>query len=168
MELATPGVELPAVPRVAGAVHRLVRTQRVARPRRDVFAFFAAPENLEAITPDTLRFEIRTPRPIPMRAGAVIEYRLRLVGVGFRWITRIDVFEPEERFVDVQLRGPYRLWRHTHEFFDVPGGTLVRDTVDYDVGRGPVGELARVLFVGRQLERIFDHRRTRIEELLSP
>ncbi len=141
--------------------------QLVRRARRDVFAFFAEPENLDAITPPDLRFEIVTSRPVTMRAGALIAYRLRLAGVSFRWRTRIEAFEPEEGFVDVQLRGPYRSWRHTHAFREVTEGTLVRDRVEYELPLGPLGALAHALFVRRRLERIFAHRRGRIAELLE-
>lgn len=145
----------------------LEQEQLVRRSRREVFGFFAEPENLDTITPDDLRFEIVSPRPIAMRAGALIEYRLRLAGVPFRWVTRIEVFEPEERFVDVQLQGPYRSWRHTHEFVEVPEGTLVRDRVEYELPLRPVGTLVHALFVRRRLQRIFDHRRRRIRALLE-
>jgi ligand-binding SRPBCC domain-containing protein len=132
-----------------------------------VFGFFAQPENLDAITPDDLRFEIVSPRPVAMRAGALIEYRLRLAAVPFRWLTRIEVFDPEERFVDVQLEGPYRSWRHTHVFAEVPEGTLVRDRVEYELPLRSLGALAHALFVRRRLQRIFAHRRRRIAELLE-
>ncbi len=102
-----------------------------------------------------------------MHAGALIAYRLRVAGVPFRWLTRIEVFDVEERFVDVQLRGPYRSWRHTHVFAEVPGGTLVRDRVEYELPLGPLGTLAHTLFVRRRLERIFAYRRRRIAELLE-
>lgn len=141
--------------------------QIVRRCRRDVFAFFADAENLDAITPDDLRFEIVSERPIAMRAGALITYRLRVAAIPFRWVTRIEVFDPEERFVDVQLLGPYRSWRHTHLFAEVRGGTLVRDRVEYELPLGPLGTLAHTLFVRRRLERIFAYRRRRIAELLE-
>ncbi len=141
--------------------------QLVRRSRRDVFGFFAQPENLDAITPDDLRFEIATPRPIAMRAGALIAYRLRLGRIPFRWLTRIEELVPDERFVDVQLRGPYRSWRHTHAFVEAPEGTLVRDRVEYELPLGPLGALAHALFVRRRLERIFAHRRRRVVELLE-
>src|SRR5512135_2403182 len=106
-------------------VHVLERSQLVPRPRGEVFAFFAEARNLEAITPPFLRFEILPPVPEAIRPGALIDYRLRLFGLPFRWRTRIEGVEPEQRFVDVQLRGPYRLWHHTHTFEDAPGGTRV-------------------------------------------
>jgi ligand-binding SRPBCC domain-containing protein len=143
------------------------REQLVLRPRREVFAFFADAANLERLTPPSLQFRIQTPLPIVMRAGALIDYRITLMGIPFAWRTLSDVFEPETRFVDIELQGPYRVWRHTHEFLDAPGGTLVRDRVEYEVPFGPLGELARVLFVDRQLRTIFAYRRTAIASLFG-
>lgn len=138
--------------------HRLHRTQFVPRPREEVFAFFEDASNLARITPDFLGFEIVTPTPIAMGQGTLIDYRVRLFGVPMMWRTEIEVYEPNEAFVDNQLRGPYRLWRHTHRFRDVAGGTEMEDEVDYAIGFGPFGSAAHALFVERTLARIFDYR----------
>lgn len=148
--------------------YHLDRIQFIPRPRAQVFAFFSEPTNLERITPEFLRFRILTPRPIPMAPGTLIDYELRLWGVPVRWRTRIESFEPESRFTDVQLRGPYRSWHHTHEFAEVPGGTRVRDSVVYQLPLGPMGRLAHALLVRRSLERIFDHRRDAVAAILGP
>lgn len=138
--------------------HRLERSQLVARPLAEVFGFFADAANLEAMTPPALGFEILTPRPIPLQAGTLIDYRLRLLRVPFHWQTRIETFEPLVRFSDVQLRGPYRRWHHLHEFFATSTGTLVVDTVDYELPFGPLGDLAHALFVRGTLDHIFAYR----------
>jgi ligand-binding SRPBCC domain-containing protein len=143
----------------------LTRTQLVPRPRAEVFAFFADAHNLERITPPALRFRILTPSPIALGAGALIDYRLSLFGVPFRWRTRIEAWDPGRRFVDQQLSGPYRRWRHTHAFEDAPGGTLMHDRVEYALPFGVVGALAAGWLVRRQVEAIFDHRRVAIERL---
>ena len=141
------------------AVHVLTREQHLPRPPEDVFPFFGDAHNLEAITPAWLGFRVVTPRPIAMGPEALIEYRLRLHGIPVRWRTRIAVWEPPHRFVDVQLSGPYRLWHHTHEFEPTPGGgTAMRDTVRYALPLGPLGEAAHQLFVARDLARIFSFR----------
>lgn len=142
----------------------LQRAQFIPRPRSEVFAFFADATNLEQITPPFLHFRIVTPTPIDIRAGTLIDYRLSLLGIPFSWRTRIDVFEPERRFIDTQLQGPYRLWRHLHEFEEVEGGTLMLDRVDYAVPFGPLGEVARAIFVTRTVEGIFDFRAHTIAE----
>lgn len=148
--------------------HRLERTQRLPGSPDEVFGFFADALNLEAITPAWLSFRVVTPGPIEMRAGALIEYRLKLHGVPVRWLTRIEEWEPGKRFVDVQVRGPYRLWHHTHTFEpDGRGGTLVRDTVRYALPLGPLGGLAHRLFVARDLRRIFDHRLASVSKVMA-
>jgi ligand-binding SRPBCC domain-containing protein len=149
-------------------VHLLERSQRIARPAEEVFAFFSDAHNLEAITPDWLRFRIATPGRIEMAPGALIEYRLRLHGLPIRWLTRIEEWEPGRRFVDVQVRGPYSLWHHTHEFEpDGDRATVVRDRVSYALPLGPLGELARRAFVARDLDRIFDHRLASVNKVMA-
>ena len=121
-----------------GAAYRLQAEIWVPQPREEVFDFFADAFNLEAITPPWLNFSVKTPAPIAMETGTLIDYRLRLHGIPITWRTLISVWEPPFRFVDQQLRGPYRLWHHEHTFEELDGGTLVRDTVDYAVPGGPL------------------------------
>ena len=145
--------------------HVLEREQLVRRPLGEVFAFFADAANLERLTPARLHFKILSPLPIAMKPGALIDYELRLFAVPFRWRTLIETFEPMRRFSDVQLRGPYRTWHHVHEFEAVSGGTRMRDRVEYEVPLGPLGEVARSVFVTRQVESIFDFRREAVERI---
>ncbi len=148
-------------------LHVLHREQRIDRPPDEVFAFFADAFNLEALTPPLLRFEVVTPRPIAMAAGTRIRYRLRLHGLRLGWLTEIREWTPPRRFVDTQLRGPYRVWHHTHDFEPLPGGaTLMRDTVRYRPAVWPLGELAMPL-IRRDLEAIFDFRREAVTRLLG-
>jgi ligand-binding SRPBCC domain-containing protein len=159
--------EDPGGRRDGGRTFRLERAQVVERPRREVFAFFADALNLERVTPAFLRFRITTPQPIEMKPGTLIDYRLRLYGVPVKWRTRIETFEPELSFTDVQIVGPYRRWRHRHDFVEVAGGTEVRDVVEYEMPLGPIGGWARRLFVARSLDRIFDFRRRAVAEVFD-
>ena len=134
------------------------------RPRAEVFAFFADAHNLQALTPPWVKFEVLTPAPIPMRAGALIDYRIRVHGLPIRWRTEITEWLPPHRFVDVQLRGPYTLWHHTHTFEEREGGTFCVDDVRY---RPRGGVLANRLFVRRDVERIFAFRREQLLKLFS-
>jgi ligand-binding SRPBCC domain-containing protein len=130
-------------------------------PVADVFSFFADARNLQAITPAWLNFEVLTPEPIGGKAGALIDYKLRVHGIPLRWRTRIAAWEPPHRFVDEQLRGPYRQWIHEHNFEAKDGGTLARDKVNYAVWGGV---LVDRLFVRRDVERIFEFRRAKLRE----
>lgn len=149
-------------------VHRLTRSQRLERPLDEVFAFFSRAENLERITPEWLRFEVRATEPADVRDGTLIHYRLRLHGLPLRWTSRIEEWRPGESFVDRQLRGPYRLWHHRHTFRTDGNGTLLGDDVHYALPLGPLGEVGHRLFVKRDLERIFDHRYAAVQGLIGP
>jgi ligand-binding SRPBCC domain-containing protein len=141
-------------------MYRLERTQVVPRPVEEVFPFFADAANLGELTPPFLGFTILTPSPIDMKPGTLIDYRIKLHGIPMKWRTRIEELVPNERFVDVQLKGPYKTWRHLHTFRAVPGGTELGDVVDYELPLGPLGGLAHAVMVRRQLATIFDYRAT--------
>lgn len=151
--------------------HFLRRVQVIPRPRAEVFEFFEDATNLARITPPFLGFEILTPAPIRMAPGTLIDYRIRLFGAPLRWRTEIELYERGQRFVDRQLRGPYRLWHHTHTFRDVHGSggssTEMVDEVKYAIGFGPFGEIAHSLFVERTLARIFDYRAEAITSIFG-
>ena len=147
-------------------VHVLETSQRLDRAPEEVFPFFADAFNLEAITPSWLRFRVATPAPVAMAQGTLLEYRLRLHGLPIRWLTRIEAWEPPRRFVDVQVRGPYRLWHHTHSFEPYGDGTLMRDRVRYALPLGSLGEAGHAL-VRRDLRRIFAFRQASVRELLA-
>ncbi len=121
----------------------------------ELFPFFADAANLDALTPSWLHFHIVSPRPIIMREGTLIDYRLCVHGLPLRWRTRINLWDPPHRFVDEQIRGPYRQWLHEHTFEPSNGGTLIRDHVRYAV---PLDFLLHRLFVRPDVEKIFAFR----------
>jgi ligand-binding SRPBCC domain-containing protein len=143
--------------------------QRLEGAPEDVFPFFADARNLEAITPPLLRFRLLTPDPIAMGVGTFLQYALRIHGLPVRWDTLIQEWDPPHRFVDVQVRGPYRLWHHTHDLVPLDDGraTLMRDTVRYAVGFGVLGEVARRALVQRDVEAIFAFRADKVPDLVA-
>lgn len=147
-------------------IHRFETETKIPLPPEEVFSFFAAAENLERITPPELRFRILTPLPIEMGRGTLIDYRLRLEGLPFRWRTEISEWDPPRAFTDSQLRGPYHTWIHRHTFEPMESGTLMRDRVDYRLPFWPLGEPALPL-VRRKIARIFEYRGEVIREILG-
>jgi ligand-binding SRPBCC domain-containing protein len=130
-------------------------------PPAELFSFFCDAANLNALTPPWLHFQIVTPQPIEMRAGVLIDYKLRVRGFPLRWRTIIRHWQPPLCFADEQLRGPYRQWIHTHTFEPRDGGTLARDTVQYAVW---LDFIVHPLFVRQDIQKIFAFRQVALRE----
>jgi ligand-binding SRPBCC domain-containing protein len=110
---------------VADKTYILSFQQQVSRSLEEVFDFFSRAENLQALTPPWLNFKIRGVKPLPVQQGTLIHYSLRVHGIPLRWTSEIVEWDPPHRFVDLQLRGPYKVWRHEHRFESHDGGTLI-------------------------------------------
>ena len=136
--------------------------QRLPASVETVFPFFAAPQNLECLTPGFLQFHMQRPPVLPLGNGSLIDYRLQLHGFPVWWRTRIEDWSPPLRFIDIQVRGPFRRWRHLHEFSTDGAGTLVRDTVVYDVYCRRLYSTKVLGWIDSDLRRIFEHRQTQI------
>jgi ligand-binding SRPBCC domain-containing protein len=146
------------------SIFRFESTQELPASVDEVFPFFADATNLERITPPWLRFRVVSPVPIEMGEGTRIDYRLRLRGIPIRWRSEITDWDPPRRFVDRQLKGPYRLWIHTHTFTPSGNGTLVQDEVEYAV---PGGALVNRFLVRGDVERIFEYRTRALADLFA-
>jgi ligand-binding SRPBCC domain-containing protein len=162
-------------PRLGGALadicsdlsEEFEREDWIPRPIDEVFPFFADAYNLQKITPPFLNFRVLGTSAPEMAEGLMIRYRLSVRGIPMNWQSRIESWEPGRRFVDRQVRGPYRLWHHTHEFEPYEGGTIVRDRVRYELPLSPFGDIVAGRFVARDVGAIFDYRRGRTRELFG-
>lgn len=149
-------------------VRTLERIQTVPRALEETFRFFSDPHNLQRLTPAFLNFKFLAPPPAVMHPGTVIDYQIRLYGVPVHWRTRIEIVDAPKKFIDVQEKGPYALWRHSHSFRDIGGGaTEMKDRVEYAMPLGPLGEIAYHLFVARSLAQIFEFRERKLVEILG-
>ncbi len=143
------------VSRPVRGVSVIHRETIVPRSLDEAFAFFADARNLDSLTPSWVGLRILTPQPIEMRRGTLIDYQVRIHGIPIRWKTKITEWDPPHRFVDLQLRGPYRWWHHEHRFEACREGTRITDEVEF---RAPLHLISHPLFVRKDVERIFDYR----------
>ena len=126
------------------------------------FEFFSNAANLQRLTPPWVNFRIHTALPIVMRQGALIDYQITLYGIPVPWQTRIDTWEPGVRFVDRQIAGPYRWWRHEHLFERTADGARIIDRVEYV----PRAAMLSGRLVRRDVARIFAFRQSVLAKLL--
>ena len=160
-------------PKIRGALknigdqtgHTLLIEQWVPQPLDKIFRFFTDPQNLEALTPEFLKFKILRVTSTPIKEGTLLDYRLKIRGIPVRWQSKITECINEIRFADMQTRGPYQFWHHIHEFYEKDGGTIIRDRVFYKLPGWVPGDIIAHWFVRKELERIFLHRRKVVTEL---
>lgn len=144
------------------------------RPRAEVFAFFADPHHLERVISPHARLRWLIPPPA-LEAGAVLDFRLWVLGLPSRWRMVVREWDAPHRFVEAQVRGPFARWEHRHRFLEGPegdgltarAGTWVEDRVTY---RLPGGALASALYgLGAEgrIAAAFAHRERRLRMLLG-
>ncbi len=135
----------------------------------EAWAFFSSPRNLAKITPPELGFEILSDLGDgPIYSGMEIEYMVKpLLGIPLKWITEITSVDAPFVFTDKQLKGPYKLWEHTHFFTAIAGGVRMRDEVKYGLPLGPLGIIAHSLVVRNKLNAIFNFREQVLTKLFG-
>jgi len=136
----------------------------VNAPIDEVFAFFCRVENLAKLTPVTLGFKVLSKLPIEMRVGTLIDCQVRIRGIPVKWRTEISVWEPGKRFIDIQVKGPYRKWIHEHRFEPDGAGTRIWDAVEYAVPGGLLAPIVHNLFVRREIKSVFAYREKVLRE----
>ena len=166
-------------------------SQWVPYPVELVFAFFANPGNLPHLMPKWQKAKIESsriipPPPRPLAADVALRFQSPAAGansemvISFRpvprlpfrvgWLARITEFEWNDHFCDEQIKGPFTMWRHCHRIVaeDRNGspGTLIADELQYVAPLGPLGRIANVLFLERQMKATFAYRQERLAEIL--
>jgi len=157
-------------------IQRVGFEQWIPVPLDRVFQFLSDPANLPRLMPPELAAEIRGIEggsSASAGVGTQITLSVRLLPplpLRASWVARIVEFEPGSHFTDVQVKGPFRYWRHRHGFESArraeADGTLVRDDLEYDVGFGRLGDAVARWFVADRLRHTFQERQRRLEELL--
>ena len=132
-----------------------------------MFPFFSDAYPPPKTTPDFLKFNVLKVTPETVGEGTTIDYKLVLRGVPLRWQSVIEEWVPGRKFVDRQVKGPYSLWHHTHEFEPARGGTILRDRVRFAVPLGALGDVVAGSFVMGDVRKIFAYRHEKIEEMFG-
>jgi ligand-binding SRPBCC domain-containing protein len=150
-------------------IHSLKSVQKIPISLDTAWSFFSNPMNLAEITPAHLDFRIVSKHHGEhLYAGQVIEYTVKpLFGIAVNWMTEITHVQHKKYFIDEQRFGPYSLWHHQHHFEEISNGILMTDIVHYRLPCWIFGDIAHLLFVRKEVERIFVHRSEAIEKLFG-
>lgn len=150
-------------------MHRLEYAQFIPTTLEEAWSFFSNAYNLEKITPVDMGFKVLTRFESPeIYNGMVIDYIVKpMFGIPTSWRTKIEEVQQLKKFVDVQLKGPYKLWHHTHTFEEVSGGVLMKDVIVYKIPLGVIGKFLNKLIVASRIQSIFDYRKHQINQLFK-
>lgn len=151
-------------------VYFLRREQLLPVNLLTAWTFFSSPNNLAKITPPEMGFKTLSTfnDGQEIYTGMLIEYNVKpLFGISLFWRTEIVDVQKPYSFVDTQLKGPYRVWEHTHTFTEKENGVLMQDVVKYQLPFGPLGVLANALLVRKKLESLFAFRKAAIERIFE-
>ena len=130
----------------------------------DAWSFISNPHNLNAVTPPEMEFEIRSTVPDVMFNGLLIDYRVKVPRFGrLSWTSEIKHIRSQCSFVDEQRYGPYKIWYHFHAIEESAGGVLFTDRIHYQMPFGILGKCAHVLFVKKDLQKIFSYRESALK-----
>jgi len=103
-----------------------------------------------------------------MTLGDTVTWRARHFFIVFRMTCAITEYQFPGRFVDEQLRGPFRRWRHEHTFAATANGaTVMTDVVEFDSPLGPLGSLADRLVLDRYMPHLVRQRNTWLKTTLE-
>jgi ligand-binding SRPBCC domain-containing protein len=147
-------------------IYHLKRTQFLPIGLSEAWDFFSTPRNLSKITPEHMGFKIiYISGGDKTYAGQIIRYKVSILPmITVHWVTEITHVQKPLYFVDEQRFGPYALWHHQHSFKEVDNGVEMTDEVNYAIPLGMLGRLAHWIFVGHEVNRIFDHRYAVLEK----
>ena len=127
----------------------------------EAWDFFSSAKNLALITPPEMDFKILTELDDrEIFEGMIIDYTVRpLFGIPLKWQTEIIKVKKPWSFTDRQVKGPYKVWEHTHIYIRQNNGIIMQDEVKYELPLGLVGKIANALVVRKKIEDIFTFRK---------
>jgi ligand-binding SRPBCC domain-containing protein len=137
---------------------RFVKQSLIRASPERVFEFHEQQNVLTLLTPPTESARvIQSAKISEVGTLAIIETRI-LGPFKAKWIAEHTVYLPPHMFEDVQVKGPFRSWRHRHIVEPTAGGAILRDEIDYEPPLGFLGRLMAPMVIQKRLQKLFDYR----------
>ena len=136
---------------------KFVYESEIAASAERVFAFHERPDAFALLLPPWQRVEVITP-PSSLAVGTRVELRMRLFGVWVDYEAEHVAYEPGRMFADVQLKGPFHSWLHTHVVSPTGAHSCkLSDQIELELRGGLLGRIGEPV-ARRQLAKLFAHR----------
>jgi len=137
---------------------RFVKQSLIRASPKLVFEFHEQPNVLALLSPpwESARV-IQSAKISEVGTLAIVETRI-LGPIKAKWVAEHTLYDPPKMFEDIQVKGPFRSWRHRHIVEPVSGGAILRDEIDYEPPFGFLGRLVAPILIQKRLEKMFDYR----------
>jgi ligand-binding SRPBCC domain-containing protein len=137
---------------------RFVKQSSIRASPERVFQFHEQPDVLSLLIPPWESARVIQPAKISeVGTQAIVETKV-LGPITARWVAQHTVYDPPRLFEDVQLKGPFRSWRHRHIVEADQDGAILRDEIDYEPPLWFLGRALAPLLIQKRLQRLFDYR----------
>lgn len=137
---------------------RFVKQSVIRASQERVFGFHERPDALALLIPPWESAKvIQCAKISEIGSQAIVETRI-LGPIAAKWVARHTLYDPPHIFEDIQIKGPFRSWRHRHVVEPHEHGAILRDEIDYELRFGFIGGLLAPLLIDRRLQRLFDYR----------
>ena len=144
--------------KVARGEMQFVKESLIRAPPERVFAFHEQPDALQLLTPPWEASHVVQMACISeVGSRAIIEARV-FGRWKLRWVAEHTAYDPPRMFEDVQIKGPFRRWRHRHLISANEDGAILRDEIDYEPPLWFLGRAAAPLAIEPRLRKLFAFR----------
>ena len=135
-----------------------IATARIPASAEAVFDWHEAPGAFERLTPSWERVRVLS-HVGGIRDGARVSLLVGPAPFSMQWELEHRDYQHGRSFTDLQLSGPFRLWKHVHRMIPQgPHACVLEDTIEYELPFGALGRLFGRPFVQRKLKRLFAYR----------
>ncbi len=124
---------------------------------RELHAWHSRPGALERLIPPWERTHVVF-REGGIDPGGRVVLAMHAGPFPYRWHARHVTNTPGVVFQDIQERGPFARWTHTHRFSDIENGALLEDRIDYAFPGQPLLPTCATGLVDHTLQRVFRYR----------
>jgi ligand-binding SRPBCC domain-containing protein len=93
-----------------------------------------------------------------------VTWEAKHFGVRQTLTSKITEFDYPNYFVDEQVSGAFKSFRHEHRFVQQPGRTLMTDIFSFESPLGILGRLANALFLKSYMKRLLQKRNEIIKQ----
>lgn len=131
-----------------------------------LWSFHSTAEALSKLTPPGRKLQMVSDH-LEVREGAVHEFKVKVGPLWTTWRAKLSEVQPPNGFRDTALTSPFKSWSHKHEFIQQEEGVLLKDTIEYTLPFGLLGDVVNWLFVSRDIDKLFDFRHAQTKNSLE-